>query len=333
MVQELVREFVPDAVSAGMDFSGLRRVNSKFHVDRQSAQRREGDVIWRVPTLEGSDICLYVLLEFQSESDWWMAARAQVYQGLLYQQVVEENKLKNGAQLPPVLLVVLYNGERRWNAPAEITELIALQPDSALWHWQPQVRYYVLDMGAFAGDDLARRDSLAALLFRLEQRRPQGDLSALIDEVIGWFREHPDFEPLKQLFAELIRQAIASLGTETVIPEDLMVIKSNLVTLGETWKQEWLAAGRAEGELKGRAVGQAEGELKGRAVGQAEGEIKGRAAGQATALVRLLIKRFGPLDPARLDQIHSADPATVERWFDRAVDAPDLHAVFHPVGE
>jgi hypothetical protein len=30
MVEELVREFVPEALAAGLDFSGLQRVNPKF---------------------------------------------------------------------------------------------------------------------------------------------------------------------------------------------------------------------------------------------------------------------------------------------------------------
>ena len=69
MVEGLVREFVPRKLVAGLDFSGLQRVNPKFHSDHRWARRREGDVIWRLPTREGSDIYLYLLLEFQSESD------------------------------------------------------------------------------------------------------------------------------------------------------------------------------------------------------------------------------------------------------------------------
>ena len=56
MVEGLVREFVPRELVAGLDFSGLQLVNPKFHPSRRSARRREGDVIWRLPTREGSDI-------------------------------------------------------------------------------------------------------------------------------------------------------------------------------------------------------------------------------------------------------------------------------------
>jgi len=80
------------------------------------------------------------------------------------------------------LLLVLYNGERRWKAATASSELIALSPDSALWPWQPQVRYYLLDMGAFPREQLARSASLVALLFRLEQWHSP-------EELQGWRRD------------------------------------------------------------------------------------------------------------------------------------------------
>ena len=182
MVEGLVREFVPRRLVGGLDFSGLQRVNPKFHSGRRSARRREGDVIWRLPTREGSDIYLYLLIEFQSESDGWMAVRTQVYQGLLWQQVIDEQKLQAGARLPPLLLLVLYNGEGRWKAATTAQERIALSPDSTLWPWQPHGRYYLLDISAFAEDELARRSSLVALLFRLEQQYSPEGLKELLDE-------------------------------------------------------------------------------------------------------------------------------------------------------
>ena len=167
-----------------------------------------------MPIREGSHVYLYVLIEFQSESDSWMAVRTQVYQGLLWQQVIDEQKLKAGARLPPLLLLVLYNGEPRWKAAATTHELIALSPDSTLWPWQPHGRYDLMDMGAFPKDELARRSSLVALLFRLEQRHSPESLKGLLDEVIGWFRQHEGYERLRGLFAELIREALAAIGVK-----------------------------------------------------------------------------------------------------------------------
>lgn len=310
MVEGLVREFVPNALAADLDFAALQRVNAKFHTGRRSAQRREGDVIWRLPTRKGTDIYLYLLIEFQSKSDWWMAVRTQIYQGLLWQQVIREKKLKRGARLPPLLLLVLHNGTQRWSAPTELSRLIGLKPHSRLWHWQPQVRYYLLDIGAVTRSKLLRRDSLLALLFRLEQPCSRLQLERLIEEVVGWFRRHKGSLLLKRLFGELVRQAIRGTGTRAPVPNDLSEMKSMLATLGKTWRKQWLAKGKAKG--------------------LAEGLAEGLAKGKAEALVRLLVSRFGTLPPSIRNRIRGAKLASIDRWFNRALDAHDLPSVFDP---
>ena len=39
-----------------------------------------------------------------------------VYAGLLWQHLVKEKRLPPDGKLPPILPVVLYNGDRRWTA-------------------------------------------------------------------------------------------------------------------------------------------------------------------------------------------------------------------------
>ena len=53
MVMHLLRDFVPEAMSVRLDFSRMERVNAKFHGG--CGRRREGDVVWRIPTIDGSD--------------------------------------------------------------------------------------------------------------------------------------------------------------------------------------------------------------------------------------------------------------------------------------
>jgi hypothetical protein len=122
-------------------------------------------------------------------------------------------------------------------------ELSALSADSALWPWQPQVRYYLLDMGAFSKDELARRSSLVALLFRLEQQHSPEGLKELLDEVIGWFPQHEGYERLQELFAELVRQAFAGRGVELSGSGNLLEVKTMLARQFEAWKEQWLAEG------------------------------------------------------------------------------------------
>jgi hypothetical protein len=55
---------------------------------------------------------------------------------------------------------------------------------------------------------------------------------------------------------------------------------------------------------------------------------EGKAEGKAEALVCLLVARFGALAPSLRTRIQRARLATLERWFERAIAAPDLRSVF-----
>jgi hypothetical protein len=302
MVEGLVREFVPQRLVADLDYSRLRRVNTKFHPGRSSARRREGDVIWKLPIREGSDIHLYLMIEFQSKSDAWMAVRTQAYQGLLWQQVIDEYSLKGGALLPPLLMLVLYNGQRRWKVATTTSELIALSSDSPLWPEQPRVRYHLLDVGAFSNDELAKRSSLAALLFRLEQSSSCEGLGKVFDEVKSWFRRHEGYERLRALFDKVVRQACEARGLK--LPESV-----NL------WEGESVLADQI-GVWMDRQF--------------AEGEARGEAKGKAEALILILAQRFGAVATSRQVEIREAKLESLDCWIKRVVVAPDLASVFDP---
>jgi hypothetical protein len=155
-------------------------------------------------------------------------------------------------------------------------------------------------MGAFPRDDLTRRTSVAALLFRLEQPLSSQELKELVGEVVGWLRQHPDYADLRRLFAELVHRAFIELEVTRPIPEDLLEMKTNLEKLGTVWKRQWLAEGRAEG----------------------------KAEGKAEALEYVLAERFGTLRPSLYKRIREADLATLDCWFKRAIVATDLPSVF-----
>jgi len=79
-----------------------------------------------------------------------------------------------------------------------------------------------------------------------------------------------------------------------------------LATQFEAWKEQWLAEGKAEGLAEGKAKGKAE------------------------ALICLLVERFGAVAPSWQKRIRGAKLVTLERWFKRAIGAPDLPSVFNP---
>lgn len=294
MVEQLIDAFLPEVRDAGAIPAGMERVNAKFHAP--GGKRRESDVVWRLPLGGGGDLYLYLMLEFQSAADWWMAVRAQVYQGLLWQHIIAERALRSGDQVPPVLMVVLHNGEGRWTAPTDTAGLMAVPPDSPLGPWQPRARFHLLDIGTFP-NHLLSTDNLAALLFRLEhQHDDPAELTALVDAVVHWFRGHPDYGTLRLLFTELVRQAITTVNRAIPLPDDLQEMQTMLATQGQRWIEKWTA----------------------------EGQISGKAS----VLRRMLARRFGPLPTEVEARIQAADGPTLDEWCDRILDARTMDEVF-----
>jgi len=125
MVADLLRGFVREDWVNNVDFRSLEKVSGSYVA--ADLREREDDVIWRV-RLEQDWLYVYLLIEFQSTIDRSMAVRVLVYLGLLYQDLIRMGQSTVDGRLPPVLPVVLYNGERRWDAPEEISDLIVLVP-------------------------------------------------------------------------------------------------------------------------------------------------------------------------------------------------------------
>jgi len=122
VIRDLICGFVKQDWIKELDFDSLERVSDTFVTD--DIRDREDDIIWRL-RLGPSWLYVYLLIEFQSTVDNTMAIRIMTYIGLLYQDLIKTKKVPSGEKLPPVLPIVLYNGALRWNAPVEVSELIA----------------------------------------------------------------------------------------------------------------------------------------------------------------------------------------------------------------
>jgi predicted transposase YdaD len=116
MVRDLLEGFVKEEWLSQLDYESLEKVGSSYVSD--DLRERSDDVVWRVRW--GEDwIYLYLLLEFQSTVEAYMAVRILTYVGLLYQDLIRTRQLAADGRLPPVLAIVLYNGAARWRAPED----------------------------------------------------------------------------------------------------------------------------------------------------------------------------------------------------------------------
>jgi hypothetical protein len=248
---------------------------------------------------------VYLLLEFQSTIDHFMAVRILVYLGLLYQDLIRSDQLTVDGRLPPVLPLVLYNGAKPWDAPQEIGELIVEAP-TGLERYRPQLRYFLLDEGRFSDTELAPLKNLAAALFRLEGSRTPQDVEQVLSALVEWLKS-PEQASLRRAFTVWLKRVFLPgrvPGVEFNNLNDLQEVQSMLAERVIEWTEEW----KRQGIEKGRQ--------------------EGRQEGEAALLLRLLELRFGPLSETSRAQVRAADAETLLRWGERILTAATLEDVF-----
>jgi hypothetical protein len=187
IVRDLVAGFLATDWAQALEVDALERINASYTSDHGKA--RHEDVVWRA-RIGGEWVYVYILLEFQSHADKWMALRMQVYIGLLYQELVAQHKLSKHGKLPPVLPIVLYHGRRPWRAATELAQLM-LPPPAGLERLQANQQYMLIDQHR----DHMRGD-IVGLLFRLLRSRTEDELSAAASAVTERVRQ-PDMAPAR----------------------------------------------------------------------------------------------------------------------------------------
>ncbi len=230
MVRDLVMGFIPDDWLHRLDYATLEKVPGSYVAD--DLRQRSDDVVWRVKT--GEDwLYLYLLIEFQSAVDPFMAVRMLVYVGLLYQDLIRRGEVTPGRPLPPVLPIVLYNGEQNWTAPIDLAALLPPVP-GLVADYLPRLRYLLIDENAYPNEDLAAMRNLMAAVIRFEHPAEDRDLLRLIDLLNDWLAGQPE---LKRIFALWIRALLRRRSKNTLIIPEIRSLEELKMTLAEKFDQ------------------------------------------------------------------------------------------------
>jgi hypothetical protein len=298
MMEDLLREFVAEPWVEELDFATAERVNSSFVSPGFS--QREGDMVWKIETRDG--VPVYVLLELQSTVDPHMPLRGMTYEGLFYQDLIAHRRLTALGKLPPVIVVLLYNGEEPWAKPLEIAELIARVAPSAEVY-VPRLRCRLIDESRYGNEELDRSTSPVACLFRLERSRGPQDMQGSVVRLIETLRNPEDGE-LRRAFRAWLDRRLERMGIPDLSEaQELEEVPAMLEKRMEEWSRQQRESARQEGEQKG--------------------EQKGRAE----LLLAQVEEKFGPLDEVSRRRIRTADPERLLDWGRRLLRAQSLAEV------
>ncbi|KFI22576.1 Rpn family recombination-promoting nuclease/putative transposase [Nitrosococcus oceani] len=318
MVRDLLQGFVREPWVQQLDFSTLEKVSGSYVTD--DLREREDDIIWRLRHQEGW-MYIYLLLEFQSTVDPYMAVRVLTYVGLLYQDLIKARYIAPNQKLPPVFPLVLYNGGPRWRAATEVGDLIT-PLEGGLERYRPSLRYLLVDEGDYQDEALAPLKNLVASLFRLENSRTPEDLLQVLRNLLQWLQS-PAQKGLERDFTLWLKRVLLPArlpGVEIPSVASLEEMNSMLAERVVEWTQQWKQQGIQEGIKEGIQQGIQEGIQQGIQEGIQQGEVQ--------VLRRLLARRFGSLPEWVEARLQAADTAALEEWAERVLEAATLDEVF-----
>ena len=170
LVEHMLRAFA-SPVAERLDLGSLRQLPADS-VDAD-AKRLRGDAAWRVDFNDATGRSLVLLTEFQSTVDPSMAKRMCAYAEAARERLRRqgESDADGEARLLPV---VLYSGDRPWNAPGGAAEVGVTTDGEA---WLPlRGAYLLLDANRRAGEDLPR-ENLVAAVFELNAVETPGGMA------------------------------------------------------------------------------------------------------------------------------------------------------------
>jgi predicted transposase YdaD len=277
------------------------RVPGSF-VDKDFAHHHT-DLLFRLRLKTGDPALAYLLLEHKSSPDAGTPLQLLRYiVNILATWYGEHEQLP----LPVVLPLVAHQGPGNWKFSTAFIDLFGSVP-KPLHPYLVSFRHALVDLPRIQDDALSADTRLGAYLKALKYGRRK-DLPQRIEVILVPKLADVDMAHILRYIAVCPRiVSVANLHTGLRLLE-----RSRREKIMRHFTQEFEAIGEARGRVEGRV----------------EGKAQGRVEGQRRALLRLLESRFGKVSSRLRERIATADVATIEAWFERALDVRDLNSVF-----
>lgn len=252
IVRELIESFVNAEFAAQLDFSDFESYTEKTYITDDFSEYAD-DLLAKVK-LNGEDAYIYLLIEFQSSPDRFMALRFLNYLCLFY---LDHLKLNPGLKtLPPVMPILLYNGTKNWTAPDNIRDLIV--GNDFVQQFYPDFKYFQIIEKEFDSTRLKEIGNVVSAIFLIENT-PKEQFERITQE-LALFLDDSSAQAIG-LLAVWIKALLKNKKVEKSVLDEIVSLKNTkeaksmiVETLNEL-KQDWYTEGRQEGRQEGERAG------------------------------------------------------------------------------
>jgi predicted transposase/invertase (TIGR01784 family) len=304
VAEDFLLHYLPPHVSGLLQTNTIRLHKDSF-VD---ANLKEffSDLLYQVDFREGRPAFVYILFEHKS-----YPAPDIAFQLLRYMTRIWEYSSKQAVgSLPPVIPIVLYHGMAKWRIPLNFACLYRA-PESLkeiLWDFS----YYLCDLSAHTDGEIKLGAMATVALLLLKNIRSETLAERLMD-VFGLLRAMTEQTALE--FLETILRYLGA-ASETLTMEDCRkALEATFPETGEMYMDRWTEQLVAEHRQEWMKEG------------IREGMREGIKEGAVSLTIRLLIRKFGPLDSALEERVRQLSFEELERLGEELLDFQDESAL------
>lgn len=207
-------------------------------------KKTESDIIYKLK-IKDKEIYIFILIEFQSTVERFMALRILNYITNFYMDYVQSNK--GVKKLPAIFPILLYNGDATWKAPVRLTDLI--EDNKRLGKFAINFEYFKIAENEYSKEDLLKIKNIVSTLFLAESYY---DIELLKEQFLTIFDKESDKEAIS-LFLNWFKQLSEHGKIEKVDYKSLEKIYTNneevramLITALEKERKQLIQKGKIE---------------------------------------------------------------------------------------
>lgn len=163
------------AIKTKLKASDIEKYNSSFI--NKAFQNREADIVYKTKTKN-----IFFLIEHQTKIDYSMPYRILEYEVAIIKCAVNLNKIKNkGYKLPLVIPIVLYTGNKRWNASEYLQ-----QSQETLENIKQDVgRYNLIDINNLTEKELLEDSTFITKMLLIEKCESTEETIKVLEKIIN----------------------------------------------------------------------------------------------------------------------------------------------------
>ena len=243
------------AIDAKIEIKDIEKYKNSFV--NKVFQNREADIVYKM-----KDKNIFFLIEHQTKIDYSMPFRILEYEVAIMKSAIDMNKIKTkNYKLPLVISIVLYTGNRKWNA----AEYIQKSQETLRNIKEDVGKYNLIDVNNLTEKELLEDDTFITKMMLIEKSKNTEETVETLEKVIERTKEE-DKDVLIRIIKIVFKEKLGDDEVERLVNKIEEGRKKEVLAVVDMIRREnqmYIDMGRKEGRKEGKKEGKIEGKIEG----------------------------------------------------------------------